>query len=165
MSKKGLFYTGFFSVLIVVFYFAVRKSLVANNTISVVQSFSFVNQDGQHITNKDMEGKVYVAEYFFTNCRGICPAMNNNMRLVYDQFKDEKDFLILSYTCDPENDSAQQLKKYSDSLKVNTSKWMFLTGRKDSLYTMARVSYAIDDPANNLRSIDDDFLHTQFWAL
>jgi protein SCO1/2 len=50
-------------------------------------------------------------------------------------------------------------------MKVNTSRWIFLTGRKDSLYTTARISYTIDDPANNLNSIEDDFLHTQFWAL
>ncbi len=87
------------------------------------------------------------------------------MKQVYEKFKNENDFLILSHTCDPEQDSAAQLKKYSDSLGVNTSCWMFLTGRKDSLYTMARISYTIDDPANNLRNIDDDFLHTQFWAL
>jgi protein SCO1/2 len=124
-----------------------------------------VNQDGKAVTDNDVEGKVYVVEYFFTNCKGICPMMNTNMRKVYDQLKDQKDFLILSHTCDPERDSVQQLKKYSDSLGVNTSKWMFLTGRKDLLYTMARISYTIDDPANNLKSIDDDFLHTQFWAL
>jgi protein SCO1 len=57
------------------------------------------------------------------------------------------------------------LKKYADSLGVDTNKWIFLTGRKDSLYTAARISYTIDDPANNLKNIDDDFLHTQFWAL
>ena len=77
----------------------------------------------------------------------------------------ENDFLILSHTCDPEIDSVPQMKKYSDSLGVNTSKWVFLTGRKDSLYNMARVSYTIEDPTKNLKSIDDDFLHTQFWAL
>lgn len=165
MSKKGVYYTAFFGVLVVVFYFAIRGSLKPNNTISVVQPFSFVNQDGQRVTDKDVEGKVYVAEYFFTNCQSICPLMNNNMKLVYDQLKDEKDFLILSHTCDPERDSVQQLKKYADSMKVDTRRWMFLTGRKDSLYTMARVSYTIDDPADNLLDIKDDFLHTQFWAL
>jgi protein SCO1/2 len=108
---------------------------------------------------------VYVADYFFTTCKGICPKMNNNMKLVYEELKNENDFLILSHTCDPETDSVAQMKKYSDSLGVNTSKWVFLTGRKDSLYNMARVSYTIDDPANNLKSSDDDFLHTQFWAL
>ena len=57
------------------------------------------------------------------------------------------------------------IKKYADSIGANPANWIFLTGRKDSLYTMARLSYAIDDPANNLKSIDDDFLHTQYWAL
>ena len=165
MSKKGMIYTGFFVVLIAVFFLVVKKWLVKNDTISVVQPFSFINQDGQRVTDKDVDGKVYVAEYFFTTCPGICPTMNNNMRKVYEKFKGQKDFLILSHTCDPETDSARQLKHYADSMGVDTKQWIFLTGRKDSLYTAARISYTIDDPANNLRSIDEDFLHTQFWAL
>ena len=165
MSRKTVFYIGFFVVLTLIFYLAIAKSIRKKDTISVVQPFAFLNQDGQRITDKDMEGKVYVAEFFFTTCTGICPRMNNNMRTVYDRFKDEKDFRILSYTCDPERDSVAQLKKYSDSLKVNTTKWIFLTGRKDSLYTLARNSYTIDDPANNVNSIDDQFLHSQLWAL
>lgn len=165
MSKKALYTTGFFVMLVLAFFFAIRKYIVKKDTISVVQPFSFVNQDGNRFTNADVEGKVYVAEYFFTTCPGICPTMNNNMRKVYDRFKDEKNFLILSHTCDPERDSVQQLKYYADSMGVNTEKWVFLTGRKDSLYTTARVSYTIDDPANNIRNLEDDFLHTQFWAL
>lgn len=165
MSKKALLYIVFFAVLVVAFFLVVKQWIVRKDTISVVQPFSFVNQDGQRFTNKDVEGKVYVAEYFFTTCPGICPTMNTNMNKVYQRFKGNKDFLILSHTCDPEQDSASQLKKYADSMQVDTRQWIFLTGRKDSLYTMARLSYTIDDPKNNLRNIDDDFLHTQFWAL
>ncbi|HEY6064122.1 MAG TPA: SCO family protein [Chitinophagaceae bacterium] len=170
ISKKVVFYTSFFIVLAFVFYWALitinpqigKKSIPP---VSFVRPFSFLNQDGKKITEKDVAGKVYVAEYFFTTCKGICPKMNNNMRLVYERFKNDSNFLILSHTCDPETDSVAQLKKYADSMAVNTRQWIFLTGRKDSLYTMARISYTIDDPANNLKSIDDDFLHTQFWAL
>lgn len=165
MSKKAIYYIGFFAVLILVFFLVVKKWLVANNTISVVQPFSFVNQDGKPVTDKDFEGKVYVAEYFFTNCTGICPRMNANLKQVYERFKDEKDFRILSHTCDPERDSVPQLRKYANTLGVNTSTWIFVTGRKDSLYKAARTSYTLDDPANNLKSIDDVFLHTEFWAL
>ena len=165
MSKKSVFYSVFFVGLITIFFITVRPWIKRKDTISVVQPFAFINQDGKIVTDKEVEGKVYVAEYFFTTCRGVCPRLNTNMKKVYDRFKDEKDFLILSHTSDPERDSAQQLKKYADSLGVNTLKWMFLTGGKDSLYTTARISYTIDDPANNLRSIDDDFLHTQYWAL
>lgn len=91
--------------------------------------------------------------------------MNNEVKKVYEHFKTENDFLILSHTSDPGTDSASRLKHYADSMQVNTSKWIFLTGRKDSLYRQARLSYRIDDPNNNVKNIEDDFLHTQFLAL
>ena len=165
MTKKQGLYTAFFVGLVIIFYLVISPWISRNDTISVVMPFAFLNQDGKVVTNKDVEGKVYVAEYFFTTCKGICPKMNSNMRKVYEAFKDEKDFLILSHTCMPEVDSVPILKKYADSMKVNTNQWIFLTGRKDSLYNMARVSYTIDDPVNNLKTVADDFLHTQFWAL
>lgn len=165
MSKKGIFYIVFFVALVSIFYLVIRKYIVPHNSLSTIQSFVFRNQDGKEVTNKDVEGKVYVAEFFFTTCKGICPRMNTNMKQVYEHFKNEKDFLILSHTSDPDNDTPQQLKKYADSMGVNTNQWVFLTGRKDSLYTMARVSYLIDDPSNNLKDIKDDFLHSQHWAL
>ena len=87
------------------------------------------------------------------------------MRLVYDRYKNENDFLILSHTSDPATDSAARLKKYADSLNVNTSKWIFLTGTKDSLYKQARYSYRIDDPNNNPLSSEVDFIHSQFFSL
>ena len=170
MSKKGWFYTAFFIALALVFYGALTLLVPGYNErtvppISFVRPFAFHTQDGKIFTQKDVAGKVYVATYFFTTCKGICPKMNGNLRKVYDALKGEKDFLILSHTCDPETDSVPQIKKYADSMQVNTNQWVFLTGRKDSLYHTARLSYTIDDPANNLKSIDDDFMHTQFWAL
>jgi len=133
--------------------------------VGELRPFSFTNQDGQRVTEKDMEGKVSAVEYFFTTCKGICPRMNNNLKKVYEAYKQEEDFQILSHTSDPETDSAARLKQYADSMQVDTRKWIFLTGRKDSLYHMARHTYKIDDPHNNLSSVEDDFLHTQFIAL
>lgn len=133
--------------------------------MSYVKPFSFINQDGQRVTNQDVAGKVYVAEYFFTTCKGICPVLNTNMRDIYEAYKNESGFVILSHTCDPETDTVAKLKKYSDSMKVNTARWWFVTGRKDSLYLTARNSYLLDDSENNLQNIDDEFLHTQFFAL
>ncbi len=170
MPKKKLFYIIFFSALVVGF-FVIMSFIIPGFTrpgippISTVKSFSFINQDGQIITEKSLEGKVAAVEYFFTTCKGICPRLNNNLRTVYDEFKKEKDFIILSHTSDPQTDSASRLKQFADSMRVDTKKWMFLTGRKDSLYAMARYSYKIDDPVNNLQKIEDDFLHTQFIAL
>lgn len=170
MSKKNWFYIGFFLVLVAVFYFTLTKIIPGFGKknvppISFVRPFSFINQDGQRFTEKDVAGKVFVAEYFYTTCPGICRIMNNKMKLVYEALKDYDDFLILAHTSTPEIDSAAQLKHYADSMKVDTRHWVFLTGRKDSLYNMARVSYTIDDPVNNLKSIDDQFIHTQLWAL
>ncbi|HLG41130.1 MAG TPA: SCO family protein [Chitinophagaceae bacterium] len=170
MTKKNWFYIIFFTVLVVGFYLALSALIsgfgkTKSPTLSYVRPFFFKTQEGKIFTNKDVEGKVFVAEYFFTTCKTICPIMNSNMRMVYDHFKDEKDFVILSHTSDPDNDSVAQLKKYADSMSVSSSHWVFLTGRKDSLYNMARVSYIIDDPNNNVVDIKDDFIHTQLWAV
>ncbi len=170
MSKKGIFYVLFFVLLAVGFYLASSYFIPGFNDrklepVSKVGPFNFTDQDGKPVTNKDVLGKVYVTEYFFTTCPGICPMMNDNMKQVYEKYKGNTDFLILSHTCDPKTDSAAKLKRYADSMGVDTKQWIFLTGRKDSLYNMARLSYTIDDPANNLTNIEDDFLHTQFWAL
>ncbi len=170
MNRKTIFYIIFFSLLVIAFYAVLinvipgfRKSKLP--PIGYVQPFSFTNQDGKITTEKDVVGKVYLANYFFTTCRSICPRMNNEVKQVYEHFKNENDFLILSHTSDPETDSAPRLKQYSDSIGVTGGHWIFLTGRKDSLYRQARLSYRIDDPNNNLKNIDDDFLHTQFLAL
>ena len=170
MSKKKWFYLVFFISLAGIFYLVLTLIIPGFgkkkvNPISFVQPFSFTDQDGKTVTEKDVAGKVYVVEYFFTHCPGICPKMNNNMRIVYDAMNNEKDFLILSHTSDPDRDSAAQMKYYADSMKVDTKRWIFLTGDKGRLYEAARVSYTIDDPANNLKSIDDQFVHSQYWAL
>jgi protein SCO1/2 len=133
--------------------------------LSSVQPFSFKNQEGKLITNKDIEGKVYVAEYFFTTCKGICPKMNSNLKEVYETYKNEPGFCILSHTVDPGTDSVERMKKYADSMGVDSKSWIFLTGRKDSLYNAARVSYLLDDPKNNDISPEEQFIHTQFFAI
>ncbi len=170
MSKKGWLYTIFFVALAVGFYFVLAQIIPGYTAkkvapVSFVRPFTFTTQDAKKFTEKEVAGKVYVAEYFFTTCKTICPVMNNYMKGVYQEMKNEKDFLILSHTCDPETDSVPQMKKYADSMGVNTSSWVFLTGPKDSLYNTARISYTIDDPNNNLKNSEEDFLHTQFWAL
>lgn len=137
--------------------------------MSYVQHFDFTDQNDQPVTQKDVDGKVYVAEYFFTTCTGICPKMNANMARVYNMYKDNKDFAIISHTSMPETDSVPLLKGYEEKMIGDNpnypAKWYFVTGSKDSLYKMARQSYLVDDPKNNVGSIDDNFIHTQFFAL
>jgi len=170
MKRKTPFYIIFFSILVVAFYVILialipgfRKSNYP--PISYVNPFSFKNQDGVVVTEKTVAGKVYVVDYFFTTCTNICPIIHTQMKRVYEHFKNEPGFLILSHTSDPKHDSSERLKRYADSMGVVGSKWIFLTGRKDSLYRQARFSYMIDDPKNNLKDPEEDFLHTQFFAL
>ena len=170
MRKRWIFYVVFFTLLVVGFYFTLARIIPGYAdkkfiSLNFVQPFTFTNQDGAQFTQQDVLGKVYVAEYFFTTCPSICPKMNTNMKKIYETYKEEPDFLILSHTSDPDNDHPIRLKQYADSLKVDTRKWIFLTGRKDSLYNTARTSYLLDDPKNNAHNINEQFLHTQFFAL
>jgi protein SCO1 len=171
MNKKKLgLLIGFFLVLFICFYFALVRWVPGFGApqlpvLSYVPPFSFDNQQGQRVTDKDVAGKVYVAEYFFTTCRGICPKMNVNMKRLSGDLAGETDFRILSYTVDPETDSVGRMKHYADSLGADPQRWWFLTGRKDSLYHLARSGYLLDDPKNNALNINEQFLHTQFVAL
>lgn len=168
--KKLFFYISFFVVLVIGFWFAIgwntdyfkKSELLVRGR---VEPFELVRQDGSSFTNLDMQGKVCVVEYFFTTCAGICPKMNKNMKLIYDEFKSEENFLIVSHTCQPEIDTLPLLQAFAKKMEVNTNKWIFVTGRKDSLYNLARFSYGIDDPKNAVNNIKDDFIHSQFFAL
>ena len=169
MKKRILGYTVFFIVLTAAFLYFVFRGTDNWRTklpvISYVKPFSFVNQDGVAVSERDLQGKVAVVEYFFTTCKGICPRMSGSLKKVYNEFKSEPDFMILAHTVEPETDSVARLKFYADSMKIDTKKWVLVTGRKDSLYNSARSSYLLDDPKNNLEKIEDQFIHTQFFAL
>lgn len=169
MSKKLWFYLIFFVFLLGFFYLALfwgtdlwRKKLP---TLNDVKPFAFISQNGDTITHEQVAGKVYVAEFFFTTCKGICPKMNRNMANIATDFKDEPDFVILSHTVNPETDSVPTMKRYADSLKANPNKWFFLTGSKKDLYEAARRSYLLDDPNNSVQKLEEQFIHTQFFAL
>ena len=170
IPTKVWYYVAFFTALVLVFYFVLTRIIPGYEKVSYpvlgqVKPFSFTNQEGRTIQNKDVAGKVYIAEYFFTTCKGICPKLNTNLLAVYRKYKADSGFLILSHSVDPATDSVGRLKKYADSLGVDAGHWIFLTGKKDSLYLAARVSYLLDDPKNNVSPIEDQFIHTQFFAL
>jgi protein SCO1 len=173
MKKKLLMIAGMVVVLVSLMWFLLsfQKGFfdVKLPVMSYVQDFSFTDQNGQKIDEHNFDGKVYVTEYFFTTCKGICPKMNANMQKVYDQFKNDKNFAILSHTSMPETDSVPLLKAYEEKMvgknPTFAAKWYFVTGSKDSLYKMARQSYLLDNDKNNSENIEDHFIHTQFFAL
>jgi protein SCO1 len=179
---------GFYVLVFTNVDFSQSNLPVINNYI---QPFSFIDQDGKKITEKTVEGKVYVADYFFTTCKGICPKMNANMRRVFDEFKEEENFMILSHTCMPETDSVPALKNYAlkmmngkliknvdgiyrieydstmrSSVNLKNPCWHFVTGDKAALYNLARHGYMIDSNlGDTTNKIEDQFIHTQFFAL
>lgn len=168
-NKKLWLYIGFFAVLVLGFYFAVSQFMDVRKSnlpvLGFVRPFSFTKQDAKNITEKDIDGKVCVAEFFFTTCKGICPKMNNNMKKIYAVYKNDPNFLILSHTVDPKTDTVERMKKYADSLGADPLNWYFLTGSKESLYKAARESYLLDDEKNSAMPINEQFVHTQLFAL
>ncbi|MEO7960129.1 MAG: SCO family protein [Ginsengibacter sp.] len=173
MKKKLIWFGCFFLVLLAVFYFFLFSGTdyykVKLPVLNYVQNFSFTGQNGNVVDNHDIEGKVYVTEYFFTTCKGICPKMNANMKGIYEKFKNDDNFAIVSHTSMPETDSVPLMKKYEEKMiganPGYPAKWYFVTGSKDSLYKMARESYLLDNDKNNSLNINDHFIHTQFFAL
>jgi len=132
-----------------------------------IGDFSFLNQEGETITSDAVKGKIYVAEYFFTTCKSICPEMNQQMQRVQNEFKFEDDLKILSFTVDPEVDTVAQMKWYADRHGANPKQWHFLTGDKTDLYQLARRSYFVLKPAEaqNLGDAGSDFIHTNNFVL
>jgi protein SCO1/2 len=125
--------------------------------------FKFVNQDSQVVTNETFKGKIYVADFFFTSCRTICPIMKTQMHRVYDSIQNDPEVLILSHTIDPEYDTVALLHDFADRLGVRTEKWHFVTGEKDSIYNVAQKSYfsiAVED-----KSEPDGFIHSGAFLL
>jgi protein SCO1/2 len=175
MKNKVLWIGGFSILLIASFYFFLfagtdyYKSKLP--VLSYVKDFTFTDQNGKQLTQRQFEGKVYISEYFFTTCKGICPKMNANMKIIYDKYKNVPDFAIISHTSMPETDSVPLLKAYEQTLlgttssKLPATNWFFVTGTKDSLYKMARESYLLDNEKNNSMNIKDQFIHTQFFAV
>jgi len=136
------------------------KHIQKNHTIA---DFSLINQNGKIITNKDYEGKIYIADFFFTRCQTICPIMAYNMSELQSHFKDDKDIMFLSHSVTPVIDSVPVLKAYADAKGIIDGKWNVTTGAKKHIYELARKSYfAVIDEGNG---DEDDWIHTEQFVL
>ncbi len=142
-------------------YWLDQKSLAGKHRIP---QFSFLNQEGDTITNKTVDGKIYIADFFFTTCPGICPKLTKNMKMLQEEYRTEKDILLLSHTVMPWQDSVATLKEYATRHEVNSSKWHLLTGNKDEIYNVARNGYFADDEYNTTQN-ENSFIHTENFVL
>jgi len=116
---------------------------VTDTVYQTIPDFKFVNQYGDSITNKSLNGYVYVADFFFTTCPSICPIMHRNMLNVYKEYKSVSDFKIISHSIDPKHDSVAVLKKYADKLGIKGNSWWLLQGKKEETYQLGEKSYLV----------------------
>ena len=128
-----------------------------------IKSFEFLNQNGEKISEKDYDGFVYVADFFFTTCPSICPIMTDNMLKIQSHIKDKKKVKLLSFSVTPEIDSVQVLKEYSIEKGVDDKYWNLLTGDKSKIYSLARKSFLV--VKENAESNSHDMIHTENFVL
>jgi len=141
-----------------------EKDVTATDTIyHTIGNFRLVNQDSIVVTNETLKGKIYVADFFFTSCRTICPIMKTQMHRVYEVIQDDTEVLLVSHTIDPEHDTVALLHDYADRLGVKSNKWYFLTGVKDSIYYLAQTSYFAT--AMEAEGEPDGFIHSGAFLL
>ncbi len=141
-----------------------ERELVGTDTVyHQIAPFQFVDQDSALVSNTTFQDKIYVADFFFTSCRTICPIMKTQMVRVYEATKEMPDVLLLSHTIDPEYDTVALLHDFAERLGVESKRWHFVTGKKDSIYKIAQTSYfatAMED-----KSEPDGFIHSGAFLL
>lgn len=128
-----------------------------------IKKFKFINQLGDTITDRNFDGKIYVSDFFFAKCQGICPIMTKQMERVHAKYKEDNQIMFLSHTVKPEEDSVSALLEYANLHHADPSKWHFVTGLKADLYDMARNAYLVTVSEGD--GGPNDFVHTEMFTL
>jgi protein SCO1/2 len=139
-------------------YNSIASSNVEDKNPHFIQTFTLTNQDGKTFSDAEVNNKIYVADFFFTSCIAACPKMTQHLVLVQNAFSNDNDVKIISFTVDPETDSAQRLKWYAGVFKIDHNKWNILTGSKKDIYRLARESFFVS--ASDGDGGPDDFIHS-----
>lgn len=147
-------------------YFPLSTKDTVINNVSVVDTvfhkipnFSLTDQDSTKFDLKKIEGDIFVADFFFSTCGGICPKMTSQLTRVQERFKDVPHLKILSITVDPENDQPKVLKSYASRYKAKSGFWYFLTGESENIYKIAKVDFMLNAMDSNVAS-QEDFVHS-----
>ena len=129
----------------------------------VVPAFSLMNQDSQIVTNDLVKGKIHVANFFFTSCPAICPAMIEQMKRFQEMTNDIAELVILSHTIDPERDSIPKLNKYISDREIDTHNWHFLYGERQYVHDLGKEGYMVN--AMEDEAAEGGFLHSEHFVL
>ncbi|MBC7387659.1 MAG: SCO family protein [Opitutaceae bacterium] len=133
---------------------------VSDTIFHKIPDFSFLSNSGDTVTQEISRDKIYVADFFFTTCPGICPQMSSQLKRVQEAFIDNPDILILSHTVDPETDTKEVLDAYAKKYKAIPGKWFFMTGEKNKIYDLAQKGYFISALEDSNYSDADRFIHS-----
>ncbi len=136
---------------------------VVDTIYQTIPTFSFLNQDSVIVSDKDFDGKIYVADFFFTSCTSICPVMHRNMLKLYTKFKDHPEVKIISHSIDTKYDTPSRLKKYANKLGLKGDQWEFVHGSRDSIYGIAGKNYLVAVSEDNKST--DGFIHQGWFVL
>ncbi len=129
-----------------------------------ISDFSLTNQEGKQVTSNDFKDKIYVTDFFFTTCPGICPKMMTNMMILQDAFIEDDEVMLLSHSVTPKRDSVPVLKAYAENKGIISDKWHLVTGVQEEIYKLGRHDYFVEENLG-LEKEDDDFLHTENFVL
>ncbi|MGI4728251.1 MAG: SCO family protein [Janthinobacterium lividum] len=116
---------------------------VTDTVYATIPPFSFVDQERKTITEQNLSGKIYVADFFFTSCPSICPIMQRNMLTVFKAYQGKPDFKLVSFSIDPRHDTIPVLKEYAEKLGAKADQWYFLLGKKEEVYQLAEKNYLV----------------------
>lgn len=142
----------------------IAKGSLEYNDIHTIPDFNLINQEGNVITKQYYKDKIYVADFFFATCPGICPVLEKNMSKIQERYKDDSAVLLLSHTVMPVKDSVSVLKKYAIDNDIDSKKWNLLTGDKKQIYNLARKGYFADEDFKKTQNADA-FIHTENFIL
>jgi len=149
-------------------YFAHDSTLIDGEYVITdahhIPDFQFVNQEGKTVSSKDLKGTIYVADFFFSRCQGICKDMSSQLVRVQEEFKENNKVKIVSFTVDPKFDTVEVLKEYAKFYRAIPGKWNLLTGSKDSIYKLAGPNGFYLN-AQEIKDVDNDFIHDNHFVL
>jgi len=140
----------------------VDGKIISDTLYHAIPEFSFIDQTGKKFGSADLENKIYVANFFFTQCPTICKEMQSLMKIINERTQDFEDVRLVSFTVDPDNDTPEALSAYADRLSAKPEKWHFLTGQKADIYTLAN-SYLLN--ASEDINAEGGFLHSEMVVL
>lgn len=144
--------------------FTPRWEMKDSKAFHQIRPFKLLNQENQVFTEKDIEGKICVADFFFTSCPGICPKTTNSMAGIQNQFINDDEVLLLSHSVTPLKDSPAVLKEYARDKHVNFKRWKLLTGDRNEIYDLGRKYYFAEED-EGIKKGNDVFLHTENFIL